>query len=154
MIETLFVVNAPNSSKESTRRPVLPSPNQENRVLDPKKAQNIAISLRALNVTIEEVCEALSEGNADALGTELLESLLRMAPTKEEERRLKEYKNDSPFKLGLAERFLKAVLDIPFAFKRVDTMLYVANFGSEVEYLKSSFDTLEAQALVSAVKFK
>ncbi|KAL6967898.1 hypothetical protein U1Q18_033707 [Sarracenia purpurea var. burkii] len=154
MIETLFVVNAPNSSKESTRRPVLPSPNQENRVLDPKKAQNIAISLRALNVTIEEVCEALSEGNADALGTELLESLLRMAPTKEEERRLKEYRNDSPFKLGPAERFLKAVLDIPFAFKRVDTMLYVANFGSEVEYLKSSFDTLEAQPLVSAVKFK
>ena len=32
-------------------------------MLDPKKAQNIAIALRALNVTIEEVCEALSEGN-------------------------------------------------------------------------------------------
>ncbi|KAK9282555.1 hypothetical protein L1049_005476 [Liquidambar formosana] len=119
MIETLFVVNSSNSnSKETTRRPVLPSPNQENRVLDPKKSQNIAISLRALNVTIEEVCEALSEGNADTLGTELLESLLKMAPTKEEERKLKEYKDDSPFKLGPAERFLTAVLDIPFAFKR------------------------------------
>ncbi|GMP90103.1 hypothetical protein CsSME_00041377 [Camellia sinensis var. sinensis] len=129
---------------ESTRRQVLPTPKQENRVLDPKKAQNIAISLRALNVTIEEVCEALSEGNADALGTDLLESLLKMAPTKEEERRLKEYKDDSPFKLGPAERFLKAVLDIPFAFKRVDTMLYMANFESEAEYLKKSFDTLEA----------
>ena len=64
MIETLFVVNTPNSNlKESTRRPVLPAPNQENRVLDPKKAQNIAISLRALNATVEEVCEALSDGN-------------------------------------------------------------------------------------------
>ncbi|GMP90102.1 hypothetical protein CsSME_00041377 [Camellia sinensis var. sinensis] len=145
MIETLFIVNTPNPTlKESTRRQVLPTPKQENRVLDPKKAQNIAISLRALNVTIEEVCEALSEGNADALGTDLLESLLKMAPTKEEERRLKEYKDDSPFKLGPAERFLKAVLDIPFAFKRVDTMLYMANFESEAEYLKKSFDTLEA----------
>ena len=57
MIETLFVVNTPNSKpKEPTRRYVLPSPNQENSVLDPKKAQNIAIALRALNVTIEEVC--------------------------------------------------------------------------------------------------
>jgi hypothetical protein len=36
--------------------------NQENTVLDPKKSQNIAILLRALNVTIEEVCEALLEG--------------------------------------------------------------------------------------------
>ncbi|XAR60868.1 hypothetical protein NMG60_11034402 [Bertholletia excelsa] len=145
MIETLFVVKTPNLNvKEPNRRAVLPSPNQENRVLDPKKAQNIAISLRALNVTIDEVCEALSDGNADALGTELLESLLKMAPTKEEERRLKEYKEDSPFKLGPAEKFLKAVLDIPFAFKRVDAMLYIANFESEVEYLKKSFDTLEA----------
>ncbi|GJR72512.1 formin-like protein 1 [Tanacetum coccineum] len=70
-------------------------------------------------VTIEEVCDALLEGNADTLGTELLESLLKMAPTKEEERKLKEYKDDTPVKLGPAEKFLKAVLDVPFTFKRV-----------------------------------
>ncbi|KAF7120066.1 hypothetical protein RHSIM_Rhsim13G0055100 [Rhododendron simsii] len=143
MIESLLVVDAPKSkSKESTGRPVLPSPNQETRVLDPKKAQNIAISLRALNVTTDQVCEALSEGNA--LGTELLESLLKMVPTKDEERRLKEHKDDSPFKLGPAERFLKAMLDVPFAFKRVDAMLYRANFESDVAYLRKSFEILEA----------
>lgn len=145
MIETLFVVNTPNPKpKQATPRSVLRSPNQDNGVLDPKKAQNIAILLRALNVTVEEVCEALLEGNADTLGTELLESLLKMAPTKQEERKLKEYKDDSPVKLGPAEKFLKAVLDVPFAFERVDAMLYVANFESEVEYLKKSFETLEA----------
>ncbi|GMI76219.1 hypothetical protein HRI_001291200 [Hibiscus trionum] len=145
MIETLFVVKTTNSKpKQTTPRSVVPSPNQENRVLDPKKAQNIAILLKALNVTVEEVSEALLEGNADTLGTELLESLLRMAPTKEEERKLKEYKDDSPVKLGPAEKFLKTVLDIPFAFKRVDAMLYIANFESEVEYLKNSYETLEA----------
>ena len=89
-------------------------------------------------------------GNADALGTELLESLLKMAPTKEEERKLKDYKDDSPFKLGSAEKFLKAVLDIPFAFKRVDAMLYTTNFDSEVEYLKKSFETLEVYRLISS----
>jgi len=35
---------------------------QENKVLDPKKSQNIAIMLRALNVTKEEVCKALLDG--------------------------------------------------------------------------------------------
>ncbi|XP_058094329.1 formin-like protein 1 [Magnolia sinica] len=145
MIETLFVCNNTNTTpKEMTRRPILPSPGQENRVLDPKKSQNIAILLRALNVTKEEVCEALLEGNTDSLGTELLETLLKMAPTKEEELKLKAYKDDSPFKLGPAEKFLKAVIDIPFAFKRVDAMLYIANFDSEVKYLKKSFETLEA----------
>lgn len=66
-----------------------------------------------------------------------------MAPTKEEEHKLKEFKDESPFKLGPAEKFLKAVLDVPFAFKRIDAMLYIANFDSEVEYLKRSFETLE-----------
>ena len=89
----------------------------------------------------------------DTLGTELLESLLKMAPTKEEERKLQEYKDDSPFKLGPAEKFLKAVLDIPFAFKRVDVMLYIANFDSEVDYLKKSFETLEVTQISSTSVF-
>ncbi|KAL2507173.1 formin-like protein 2 [Forsythia ovata] len=145
MIETLFVVNSSNmNAKDGARRMILPEVNQENRVLDPKKSQNIAILLRALNVTLEEVCEALVEGSSDTLGTELLESLLKMAPSKEEEWKLREFKDESPFKLGPAEKFLKAVLDIPFAFKRVDAMLYIANFELEVEYLRRSFETLEA----------
>nr|KJB34194.1 hypothetical protein B456_006G052500 [Gossypium raimondii] len=127
MIETLFVAKTP---KQATPRSVLPSPNQDNRVLDPKKAQNIAILLRAINVTVEEVC------NADTLGTELLESLLKMAPTKEEERKLKDYKDDSPVKLGPAEKFLKAVLDIPFAFKR--------NACEELRTSRMFFKLLEA----------
>lgn len=85
----------------------------------------------------------LSSGNADMLGTELLESLLKMAPTEEEEQKLKEFADDSPFKLGPAEKFLKAVLNVPHAFKRVEAMLYIANFDSEVEYLRRSFETLE-----------
>lgn len=63
MIETLFVVKPSNQNpKDATPRSVLPLPNQEDRVLDPKKSQNIAILLKALNVTIEEVCEALLDG--------------------------------------------------------------------------------------------
>lgn len=72
MIETLFVVKTPNSSNSNessaTKRPILPSPvSNENRVLDPKKSQNIAILLRAVNVTIEEVCDALLEGKFASL---------------------------------------------------------------------------------------
>ncbi|KAK7394615.1 hypothetical protein VNO78_15147 [Psophocarpus tetragonolobus] len=143
MIETLFIVNTPKP-KDATTNSVSHQPNQEERILDPKKSQNISILLKALNVTIEEVCEALLEGSTDSLGAELLESLLRMAPSKEEERKLKEHKDDSPTKLGLAEIFLKAVLDVPFAFKRIEAMLYIANFESEVEYLTTSFQALEA----------
>ena len=81
-------------------------------------------------------------GNAECLGSELLETLVRMAPTKEEELKLRDFNGDLS-KLGSAERFLKTVLDIPFAFKRVDAMLYLANFETEINYLRKSFETLE-----------
>ncbi|XP_020247927.1 formin-like protein 1 [Asparagus officinalis] len=146
MIETLFGCSTSSAVPKETgkQNPVVPSPKMENRVLDPKKSQNIAISLRALNVTKEEVCEALLEGNAESLGVELLETLLKMAPSKEEEIKLKQHKDDSPVKLGPAENFLKAVLEIPFAFKRVEAILYIANFDSEISYLKKAFETIEA----------
>lgn len=96
---------------------------------------------------ISSLCVMMT-GSTDTLGTELLESLLKMAPSKEEEWKLREFKDESPFKLGSAEKFLKAVLDIPFAFKRVDAMLYIANFELEVEYLRRSFETLEVNFTV------
>lgn len=65
MMESLFGCNSTaNSVPKDTgsRKSVLPPAEQENRVLDPKKSQNIAILLRALNVTRDEVTEALLDG--------------------------------------------------------------------------------------------
>ncbi|KAJ0234338.1 Formin-like protein 6 [Hirschfeldia incana] len=146
-MEHLFGCNSASSApKEPVTRSVMPLAENENRVLDPKKSQNIAILLRALNVTREEVSEALLDGNPESLGAELLETLVKMAPTKEEEIKLREYSGDVS-KLGTAERFLKTILDIPFAFKRVEAMLYRANFDAEVKYLRNSFQTLEEASL-------
>lgn len=65
MIETLFKVNTSKLTPTDTNtpRPLFPFGNQDAQVLDPKKSQNIAILLRALNVTVDEVCQALLEGN-------------------------------------------------------------------------------------------
>lgn len=63
MIETLFVSHGTNTGqKEGSKRPGLPSLQQEDKLLDPKKSQNIAILLKALNVNQEEVTEALLDG--------------------------------------------------------------------------------------------
>lgn len=63
MMESLFGCNSVGTvPKEVTRKSVPPPVVRENRVLDPKKSQNIAILLRALNVTRDEVSEALQDG--------------------------------------------------------------------------------------------
>lgn len=65
MIESLFGYSATNKHKGDRNKELtsIDSPSQYVQILDPKKAQNLSILLRALNVTIEEVNDALLEGN-------------------------------------------------------------------------------------------
>ncbi|KAJ6752199.1 hypothetical protein OIU85_002604 [Salix viminalis] len=141
MIETLFGY-APDKNKNERKKESSsqdPAP-QFIQILDPKKAQNLSILLRALNVLIEEVCDALREGNE--LPVELVQNLLRMAPTADEELKLRLYSGELS-QLGPAERFLKALVDIPFAFKRLEALLFMCTLQEEITSSKESFQTLE-----------
>jgi hypothetical protein len=63
MIETLFGY-APDKNKNERKKESSQDPTPHFiQILDPKKAQNLSILLRALNVMIEEVCDALREGD-------------------------------------------------------------------------------------------
>lgn len=66
-----------------------------------------------------------------------------MAPSEEEEKKLRSYSDDSVIKLAPSERFLKELLNVPFVFKRVDTLLSVASFDSKVNYLNRSFGVIQ-----------
>lgn len=69
MIETLFGYGATDKGKKEQKKDSSsqdPSP-QFIQIIDPKKSQNLAILLRALNMTIEEVCDALHEGKTSFL---------------------------------------------------------------------------------------
>ncbi|KAF9672935.1 hypothetical protein SADUNF_Sadunf11G0096000 [Salix dunnii] len=157
MIETLFGY-APDKNKNEQKKESSSHdpPPQYIQILEPKKAQNLSILLRALNVTIEEVCDALREGDqlslllsvdihswiGNELPVELLQNLLRMAPTEDEELKLRLYSGELA-QLGPAERFLKALVDIPFAFKRLEALLFMCTLQEEVATTKESFETLE-----------
>ncbi|XP_024995313.1 formin-like protein 3 [Cynara cardunculus var. scolymus] len=109
-------------------------------ILDAKKAQNLAILLKALNVTTEEVCDAVKKGTQ--LPVELISTLLKMAPSQEEELRLRLYCGDVN-QLGPSERFLKNLVEIPFAFKRLEVLLFMSSLHEDYNMAKESFATLE-----------
>ncbi|GFY99131.1 formin homology5 [Actinidia rufa] len=99
---------------------------------------------KTLNVTTEEVCDALKEGNE--LPAELIQTLLKMAPTSEEELKLRLFSGDLS-QLGPAERFLKVMVEIPFAFKRLESLLFMSSLQEEVFAIKESFETLEVACM-------
>lgn len=72
-----------------------------------------------------------------------------MAPSKEEEQSLEDIDDVSQFKLGPDEKFLKMLLDIPYAFERIDAMLYVSRFDSEMEYVMQAYQTLQVIIIIS-----
>ncbi|KAH9625753.1 hypothetical protein KSS87_022306, partial [Heliosperma pusillum] len=144
MIESLFgyaaAENKNEKKKDSSSGDAQQGP-QFIQLIDHKKAQNLSILLRALNVTTEEVRDALLEGNV--LPSELLETLLKMAPTAEEELKLRLFSGDIS-QLGPAERFLKVMVDIPFAFKRIEALLFMGTLHEESTTVKDNLATLEA----------
>nr|XP_018483967.1 PREDICTED: formin-like protein 9 [Raphanus sativus] len=139
IVETLFISNS--SSPNVNQRGLTYDLPTQSEVL----YHNIATRLQLLNLTTKDVCNALLEGDSDATGAELLDCLSRLAPSKEEERKLRSCSDDSVIiKLGPAERFLKELLHVPFVFKRVDALLCVANFNSEIEFFRRSFSVVQA----------
>lgn len=76
------------------------------------------------------------------LPTELFQTLLKMAPTQEEELKLRMFNGDILL-LGPAERFLKALVDIPFAFLRIECLIFATSVEEEVSITRQSFATLE-----------
>lgn len=86
-----------------------------------------------------------------SLGNELprllLETILRMKPNDEEELKLRLYDGDYS-QLGLAEQVMKALTDIPFAYKRISALLFMSSLQEDASSLRDSFLQLE----VSQVK--
>lgn len=78
----------------------------------------------------------------NGLSQQQLEALVKMVPTKEEEAKLCGYKGDVN-ELGSAEKFVMALLGIPFASRRIEAMLYRETFEDEVLHLSNSFSMLE-----------
>ncbi|XAR55417.1 hypothetical protein NMG60_11035484 [Bertholletia excelsa] len=141
MMESLFGYTPVDRNKNKNRKDKSYSEApQYIQIIEAKKAQNLSILLKALNVTTEEVSDALKEGNE--LPIELVQTLLKMAPTQDEELKLRLF-NGALSQLGPADRFLKVMVDIPFAFKRLESLLFMNSLQEEVSVIKDSFQTLE-----------
>ncbi|OEL37157.1 Formin-like protein 11, partial [Dichanthelium oligosanthes] len=141
MIETLFGYNSTDKAGSDGKKDLSSKDvPQFVRILDPKKAQNLAISLRALSISPEEVCSAVKEGNE--LPSDLIDTLVKWIPSNDEELRLRLYTGELAH-LGPAEQFLKAIIDIPYVYQRLDALLFMSNLPEEASNVKQSFATLE-----------
>jgi len=72
----------------------------------------------------------------------LIDTILKWIPSSDEELRLRLYTGELT-QLGPAEQFLKAIIDIPYVFQRLDALLFMSNLPEEASNVMQSFATLE-----------
>ncbi|XP_062184802.1 formin-like protein 18 isoform X2 [Phragmites australis] len=141
MIESLFGCHSTDKKSADGKKDLTAKDaTQFVRILEPKKAQNLAISLKALSVSAEEVRNAVMEGHE--LPSDLIQTLIRWMPTSDEELRLRLYTGELT-QLGPAEQFLRTIIDIPYIFQRLDALLFMSSLPEEAANAEQSFKTLE-----------
>jgi hypothetical protein len=77
----------------------------------------------------------------------LIQTLIRWIPSSDEELRLRLYTGELS-QLGPAEQFLKAIIDIPYIYQRLDALLFMSTLPEEASGVKQSFATLEVNSIL------
>ncbi|XP_038886617.1 formin-like protein 4, partial [Benincasa hispida] len=109
-------------------------------ILDSRRSRNIAIILKSLNISRQELLDALMEGQG--LDSDTLEKLVKITPNQEQQSQILEFDGD-PLKLADAESFIFHLLKaVPTAFTRLNAMLFRSNFKSAIIRLRDFSQTL------------
>ncbi|XP_073130516.1 formin-like protein 4 [Henckelia pumila] len=117
-------------------------PPQQIFILEARKSQNIAIVLRSLGITRQDLINGLLEGRG--LVDDTIEKLVKIAPTDEELSQILAFHGD-PTRLADAESFIYHLLKaVPSAFTRFKALLFKCNYDSEFANIKESIQSLES----------
>ncbi|KAL5987791.1 hypothetical protein ACLOJK_035545 [Asimina triloba] len=122
-----------------------PNPPPQTCLLDPRKSQNIAIVLRSLALSRQDILDTLLNAHSHShTDTDNLEKLAKIAPTQDEQDRILAF-SGNPSKLADAESFLYHILKaVPSPFLRLDAILFRSTYEAEILQLKQSIQALES----------
>ncbi|EGF84247.1 hypothetical protein BATDEDRAFT_34176 [Batrachochytrium dendrobatidis JAM81] len=110
-------------------------------LLDHKRAQDIAITLKGLRLPFASISLAIKTIDDDALSIDQLSKLCKYAPKEDELDILKSYEGDLS-ELGDAETYFIALMDIPRIEMRMNSMIFRRRFNDEIDEITTDCSTL------------
>ena len=116
---------------------------QMNNIIDPKRANNISISLAQFRAfaNFDDLCQAVVSLDCTHLSTEKLTNMTALLPRPDELKLLKNVMDHDD--LGRAEQFFLSVMKIPRFSEKLNAFRHSLVFDEQVCNLKSSLCTLE-----------
>ena len=132
LLVRLFAAQAPPSEvaeeEEARKAAAAKAASALVELIDPRRGQNLAIALRGLKMPIPVLIQALHSCDLQLLTLERVQTLLACHPDTLEVRQVRAYTGDEE-RLGVAERYIRAVSSVPRASTRLQLLLLLHTFA-------------------------
>lgn len=140
-LESLFGIASPKP--KTLVKPVVAKIQEMSSLIDPKRANNIAIALAQFRAftNYDDLVMAVASLNQEHLNIENLTNMQLLLPTQEEMDALRQHNGQSDG-LGRAELFFLSVMKVPRFSQKLTAMKYYLQFDEQVRSLSSSLQVL------------
>lgn len=155
-LESLFATAQINRAAAATKKAVAKKNMKKTSFIDPKRANNVAISLAQYRrfTSYDDLVQAVITLNGQHLNLEKLQNMTLLLPKKEEIKQLEQYKGKTMEGLGRAEQFFLAVMKVDRFSEKLSAFIFSLQFEESTRALYSSLHTLSeaCQEVVSSKK--
>jgi len=137
--EIVRLFSQKSEAKGTTTKKIEPAKPQ---LVDPKKSYNLSIALARCKLPVSTIKTALFDMDSTVMPEEVLESLLKYAPTKDELRNCCQYTGNAAL-LGPTELFFRDVGEIPQLKVRLQLLLFKTTFDESTEMVLDSLKVVD-----------
>ncbi len=141
--EALFVEKLGN--KEAPKKKVAKKGPLVVSLLDRKRAMNISIATAAIKMSYSNIQSVISSMEENILEETQLTQLVENLPTAQEKKMLQEYienEGGNTERLGNAEKYMAAIITVPFGDQRLKCMVFKSQFPSMVDAFSSNVELI------------
>ncbi|XP_053400636.1 inverted formin-2-like [Mercenaria mercenaria] len=115
--------------------------NVEVTLLGEKKSMKLNIFLKQFKKTNDVIIKQIKEGDCKELGVEKLKGLMELLPQQEEIEKIQGYEGEFN-RLGQAEKFYYQLIQLPDFKLRIEMMLLIAVFRSQISTIRPDIQVL------------
>lgn len=127
-------------------------------VLEPTRAQNIAIAKRKFDFNRETVASAIAKMDLECLPLESVEIISHLVPNETEIKKIRHFLDDkkNPETLPEEDRFIFELYMVERLVPKLQVMEFMGNFNDDVNILSQQIDAVitASNSVLSAVKLK
>ncbi|XP_052825424.1 inverted formin-2 [Octopus bimaculoides] len=140
-LQELFAQKEGSQSQQKEKSPIRSSVTTEITLIDPKKSMNLNIFLKQFRRSNKEIVDLIRKADTRTFGVEKLKGLIKLLPQPDEIDLISNFDGNVD-KLGNAEKFFQLLIQLPDFRCRLESMLLVGDFSSQLALIRPNIQLL------------